>query len=115
MTHTLGFTILVESNLPPRPTSRTAASTFSSTKYSNAKAVVISKKVGSSFQSFTRVLISLILLDISLSEIGFPFTRMRSQNEMRCGDVKSPVFFPQCLKIESIKAHVEPLPFVPAT
>ena len=42
---TFGETTLVESSLPPKPTSITAKSTFFLAKYVNAKAVVVSKKV----------------------------------------------------------------------
>ena len=47
MTDNSGVIILVESNLPPKPVSITAISTFSFSKYLKAKAVVHSKKLGS--------------------------------------------------------------------
>lgn len=46
MIHRSGCTILVQSSLPPSPTSITATSTCSSAKYRNAIAVVNSKKEG---------------------------------------------------------------------
>ena len=47
MTDNNGFMILVESNLPPKPVSIIAKSTFSDSKYANAIATVTSKKEGS--------------------------------------------------------------------
>ena len=43
ITETSGYTTLVESHLPPRPTSRTAISIFSSEKYLKASKVDASK------------------------------------------------------------------------
>lgn len=46
MTDRIGVMMLVQSSLPPKPTSITAMSTLHSSKYLNAIAVVSSKKLG---------------------------------------------------------------------
>ena len=39
----------------------------------------------------------------------------RSRRSIRCGEVYSPVVYPQARSIEASIAQVEPLPLVPAT
>ena len=75
----------------------------------------------------------------SSSETGLPLMQMRSLTSTRCGEVYlcaapqrllhsvicctprdyrryySPVFSPCARKIDSVNAHVDPFPFVPAT
>jgi len=46
---------------------------------------------------------------------GFPLIRILSRTAVMCGDEKNPVFNPAWRNIASVKAHVMPFPFVPAT
>ena len=51
----------------------------------------------------------------SCSVISSPCTWILSVKLTRCGDVKSPTLKPACFKIDTIRADVEPFPFVPLT
>ena len=107
-----GVRTFVESSLPPSPVSTTAISTFLLAKYLNAIAVVVSKKVDSISSISERC--SSTNSTILESDIGLPFTRMRSLNRIKCGDVYNPTFKPASIKIEEIIALVDPFPLVPA-
>ena len=52
---------------------------------------------------------------ISLSVIFLSFTLIRSLKDTRCGEVYKPTLYPAVFSIEATKAHVDPLPLVPAT
>src|SRR5205814_4261209 len=88
---------------------------LASEKCLRASAVVTSKKVGCGSQSAARPLITVRPLATESLEIISPFTRIRSRNVTRCGEVNRPVRYPCARKIESIIAQTEPLPLVPAT
>ena len=118
ITETSGCNMLVASYLPPIPTSTTAYSTPLSLKNSNAMAVVTSKNVHCiPFEciSSTWGLISVMYLSNSSSLIDCPETLILSLKSNMWGDVYNPVLIPEHLSIDSIIAHVEPLPSVPAT
>ena len=68
--------IFVESNLPPKPTSMMAISTFSLAKKSKAKPTVISKK--DNFCVSKKFLCLVIKEDTFLLEISLPLIRIRS-------------------------------------
>ena len=91
--------MFVQSSRPPSPTSITAMSTFCSSKYLKAMAVVSSKKEGWSdskkFRSFSTKSTTNSLLIIC------PFTRMRSLKSTRCGDVKRPTLSPLAWSIDA--------------
>src|SRR5437868_7489395 len=118
ITETSRLTTLVASQYPPMPVSQIMTSAFCCRKYQVASTVVSSKKVGSNLweiskspnESFKRVKPSAV----ASLEIGLPFTQIRSLKSTKCGEVKSPVFFPSAFKIESKNAQTDPLPFVPA-
>jgi hypothetical protein len=96
--------MLVASNLPPRPVSITATSTFFSKKYLKHIAVVSSKKVGlpmflKIFSLF--VISSKKLLSLATSEsliVSSP-TIILSLKLSRWGEVYKPVFKPCSFKI----------------
>ena len=82
---TRGVTTLVLSSRPPSPTSTTAISAPRAAKSAKAIAVVASKKVASSSWISGRILA--VHIATASSEIGTPFTRIRSRNDTRCGEV----------------------------
>ena len=90
MTATSGARTFVASSRPPRPTSTTARSTPTRSKWSNARAVKISKKVGASpspRRRSTEGRMAAIRAARSSCEIIRSPTRMRSRRSTRCGDV----------------------------
>ena len=113
--------MLVESNLPPSPTSTTAASTFASAKAANARTVIYSKNDGYDALSEGLKMPSATLrsacirLKISARESSSRFIWTLSPKFTKCGDVNMPVFNPCARKMRSSIAQTEPLPFVPAT
>ena len=85
ITETAGKMMLVESSLPPRPTSITAKSTFSSAKCLNAIAVVTSKNVAFKRSiSFCRDFTYSTTFSL---EIGIPSTLILSVKSTKCGEV----------------------------
>ena len=73
--------MFVLSSRPPRPVSITATSTFSCLKYVNAIRVVISKNEGFSFPIISSA--SRTKSITYCSDIGLPFTRMRSEKSFK--------------------------------
>mmetsp|Transcript_24101 Transcript_24101/g.90941 ORF Transcript_24101/g.90941 Transcript_24101/m.90941 type:complete len:265 (-) Transcript_24101:114-908(-) len=108
-------TTLVLSSRPPRPASRMAMSTFSSSKCRMASPVTRSKNVaGLPSASSTRSTASRPAMT-PCSEIGTPLIRTRSLAEERCGEVNSPVRSPAASHALASFQLTLPLPFVPAT
>ena len=112
-------TRFVASRRPPRPTSKMQHSTFSSAKMRKPKSVRKRKYAGTPPRS--RHLASMFLLSHqkfftkTVLLTGTPSMRKRSRTSTRCGEVYRPVLTPHSRAMCSTNAHVEPLPFVPAT
>ena len=112
ITERSGVIMLVESNLPPRPTSIIAISTCSRAKISKANATVISKNEGLIFSKLALWFSTKVITSVSL--IIAPFIRIRSLKSFRCGDVYRPVLYPAVCRMAANICEVEPFPFVPA-
>src|SRR5574344_300812 len=106
MTDRTGVIILVQSSLPPSPTSITAISTFISAKSLNAKAVVISKNEG---WSGSKKALSFSTKSITyFSLIVLPLTLIRSRKSTRCGEVYRPTLYPATCRIDANVCETEP-------
>ena len=112
ITDSIGLMILVQSSLPPNPTSITATSTCCSAKYLKANAVVSSKKEGWSGSKNER--------SSSTKSMTYcwgiisPLIRILSRKSTRCGEVYKPTFSPVCCNMAAMVCAQLPLPFVPA-
>ena len=84
-------------------------------KWRRATASASSKKVGGCSQPSASCFRKKISSASASGGIIFPFTRMRSENSTRWGEVNRPVTYPCALARASIMAQVEPFPLVPAT
>ena len=113
ITATAALTMLVQSHVPPRPTSTTATSTASSANQVRAAAVSSSKRVGgSSIRLSMRDSVSSRSVNVS-SSIGSPLRARRSLTRDRLGLVYVPTCRPRAASSEVTMAAVEPLPLVP--
>ena len=108
---------LVASQVPPIPTSTTAASTGASAKAAYAIATTVSKnESGWSWSASTRWVYGAISLNVetnSSSLIGSPSRLIRSVIDSRCGLVNRPTRSPVATISVSIIRAVEVLPLVP--
>ena len=114
---TRGNTTLVESYLPPIPTSSTTYSTCFFAKYKKAIAVKSSNSVGNSPIS-TLTISDAFFTIVAISANSFlllfrPRAYILSVYVSKCGDVYLPTRIPDVSKTEVRKAAVLPLPFVP--
>ena len=89
-------TALVASSLPPRPVSRMMKFTPLLRKWRRATASASSKKVGGCSQPSASCFRKKISSASASGGIIFPFTRMRSENSTRWGEVNRPVTYPLC-------------------
>lgn len=118
MIETSGEMTLVESSLPPMPTSTTATSADSSLKWSSAAAVSTSKLVHgrpSEAMASASALTRPSSRSRPSSDTSEPPTRMHSLTSRISGDVNAPALSPDSRRTDSIIAHIEPFPSVPAT
>ena len=117
ITETVPSATLVESQVPPRPTSMIATSTGASAKTANAIPVITSKNdSGCSCSLSTTSRYGSISAYVSTNRsslIGSPFSVIRSRTDSRCGLVNRPVRRPASRSRESIIRAVEVLPLVP--
>ena len=119
MTLASGVTTLVASKRPPSPASRITTSTSRSANSTKAAAVITSKKLGalsgSAAASPSTCGRSLSKIPASCSAgVSVPWTRKRSVQRSRCGDVKLAVRKPALSSSASSSNAVEPLPLEPA-
>ena len=123
MTSTSEATTLVESQVPPSPTSTTATSTGWSAKAASAMTVRTSKKdrrgpPADCERSSTRRMQGATSSQAAMkpsSPMGSPSRAMRSRMVARWGLVKRPVRMPVAARSLSIMRTVEVLPLVPVT
>src|SRR3990172_465688 len=92
-----------------------ATSTLDFRKCSNAKKVVISKKVAGMEPASTISKIASMPFTTSSSEINALLTHILSRNEERWGEVYSPTRYPENSNAFAILVATEPLPLLPAT
>ena len=122
--------MLVLSSLPPRPTSTTATSTFSSANQRKAIPVVISKKesprasmsASRSHRKDQTYSLGTSSTDgfrpaapAGPSSAGGQAMRILSLKSTMWGEVYSPTFSPAAARADASMLATDPLPFVPAT
>ena len=94
ITDNIGVITLVESSLPPRPTSTTAKSTSSVAKYKNINTVIISNSVGWLYPSSITLSTAYLIFVISCASFSFgifsPLIWILSSNSSKNGEVYIP-------------------------
>ena len=103
---------LVESNLPPKPTSKIVQLALFLENAKKATAVISSKKLSSLFPlAFTHFSNKRLKC---FTSIFFPAIKILSVMSTKCGEVNTCTLSPLDSSPAFINATVEPFPFVPA-